>query len=60
MYNNSKKGYNDIMLNVKGIKRGRMYETPDPIDENEVSLEDKELLNSLMDPHSWGPGYGEE
>jgi len=48
------------MLNVKGIKKGRMYETPDPIDEDEVSLEEQELLNSLVDPHSWGPGYGED
>lgn len=60
MYNKSKKRYNDIMLNVKGIKKGRMYEVPDPIDDEDASTEERELLNSLVDPHSWGPGYGEE
>ena len=51
---------NNIKFNVKGIKKGYMYSTPDPIDEDDISEDERELLNSLVDPHSWGPGYGED
>jgi hypothetical protein len=49
-----------MKISVKDLKRGRMYEVPDPIDDEDVSTEERELLNSLVDPHSWGPGYGED
>lgn len=52
---------NTIKYNVKGIKKGRMYEVPDPIDDEDVSAEEREALNHMAgtDPHFWGPGYDE-
>lgn len=51
-----------IKYNVKGLKKGYMYAVPDPIDEDEVSEDEREMLNRMSgtDPHFWGPGYGEE
>ena len=56
MYNKPKKGYNDIMLNVKDKKDGYITPVPDPIEED-----DNEDLNYLggIDTHFWGPGYDE-
>lgn len=48
-----------IKYNVKDIKRGRMYTVPDPIDENDLSDDERELLNAMADPHFNGPGYDE-
>jgi hypothetical protein len=50
-----------IKYNVKGLKTGRMYAVPDPIDEDDLDADERELLNNMagMDPHFWGPGYDE-
>lgn len=50
-----------IKYNVKDIKRGRMYTVPDPIDEDDLSDDERNALNHMagMDPHYWGPGYDE-
>jgi hypothetical protein len=50
-----------MKISVKDIKRGRMYEVPDPIDEDALSEDERETLNHMAgtDPHFWGPGYDE-
>jgi hypothetical protein len=48
-----------IKLNVKGLKRGYMYSTPDPIDYDDLIEDERELLNAMADPHFNGPGYDE-
>ena len=51
-----------LVVSVKDMKKGRMYAIPDPIDEDDLSEDERETLNHMtgMDPHFWGPGYGEE
>ena len=49
----------NIKYNVKGLKRGYMYSTPDPIDYDDLIEDERELLNAMADPHFNGPGYDE-
>jgi len=51
-----------MKITVRDVKRGRMYEVPDPINEDDLNEDQREALNQMqgMDPHFWGPGYGED
>jgi hypothetical protein len=49
----------NIKYNVKDKKEGRMYAVPDPIDYDDISEDERELLNAMADPHFNGPGYDE-
>ena len=49
----------NTVVSVKDIKRGRMYAVPDPIDYDDISEDERELLNAMADPHFNGPGYDE-
>ena len=48
-----------IKLNVKGLRKGYMYSTPDPIDYDDISEDERELLNAMADTHFNGPGIDE-
>ena len=43
-----------VKLSVKDKKHGRIY----PVLENDDN--EDEDLNYMMDPHFWGPGYGDD
>lgn len=51
-----------MKISVKDLKRGKMYEVPEPIDVDELNEDEREALNLMSgtDPHFWGPGYDEQ
>jgi hypothetical protein len=51
-----------LIISVKDKREGRMYAVPDPIDEDQLSDDERETLQHMsgLDPHFWGPGYGED
>jgi hypothetical protein len=50
-----------MKISVKDMKRGRMYQVPDPIDLDDLSEDERNMMNLIAtDPHFYGPGYGED
>ena len=51
-----------MKITVRDVKQGRMYTARQPIDYDDLIEDEQRTLNQMagIDPHFWGPGYGEE